>query len=208
MPQTERNSRPLRADAERNRRRIIDAAVAAFREQGFETGVAEIARRAGVGTATLFRNFPTKEDLIIAVVEARLTDALAICERAAKIEDAAAAFEQMMFEVADLQAADQGFLETIHSELFDDPALAAPKLRLVEVAGGVLRRAQESGAVRKDVVSEDMRHLLAAAVAQNCTQGADPGLYRRYLRIVLDGLKPAAASPLAPGPPALDPRLR
>lgn len=201
-------ARPLRADAERNRRRLVDAADAVFREHGFEAGVAQIARRAGVGPATLFRNFPTKEDLVIAVVGARLGEALAVCEVAAKVEDPAAAFEQMMFAVAEMQAGDQGFLETMHSNLIDEPALREPKQRLVETAGEILRRAQSAGAVRDDITAEDLRHLLASAVAQNCTQGAAPDLYRRYLRIVLDGLRPVAATPLEVGPPSPDQRLR
>ena len=66
--------RALRADAERNRRLVLDAAAAVFAERGLEAGVAEIAQRAGVGTATVFRRFPTKQDLIVAVVDARICD--------------------------------------------------------------------------------------------------------------------------------------
>ena len=65
--------RPLRADAERNRRRLLAAAAQLFREQGLDVGVAEIAQCAGVGRATLFRNFPTKQDLIAAIVIKRRT---------------------------------------------------------------------------------------------------------------------------------------
>lgn len=207
-PQPQASTRPRRADAERNRERLVAAAVAAFREHGFDIGVAEIARRAGVGSATLFRNFPTKDDLVIAVVEARMIEAMAICERAARLDDPTTAFEQMMFEIADLQADDVGFLETMHSVLFDDPALADIKQRLVTIAGGVLDRAQSAGVVRKDIVAEDLRFLLASAVAQDCVPEGAKGLHRRYLRIMLDGLKPAAASPLKPGPPDPDLGLR
>jgi len=69
------SERSLRADAERNRRRLLDAAQALFRERGLEVGVAEIAQRAGVGRGTLFRNFPTKQDLIAAIVIERMHEA-------------------------------------------------------------------------------------------------------------------------------------
>jgi AcrR family transcriptional regulator len=68
------DTRPLRADAERNRRRLIDAAVEVFAERGLEASTAEIARRAGVGQGTVFRRFPTKDDLVAAIVVDRLTD--------------------------------------------------------------------------------------------------------------------------------------
>ena len=71
-PPTER---VLRSDAERNRRRVLDAAQALFRERGLDVGVAEIAQRAGVGRGTLFRNFPTKQDLIAAIVIERMHEA-------------------------------------------------------------------------------------------------------------------------------------
>src|SRR5215472_3034478 len=69
------SDRALRADAERNRRRLLDAAQELFRERGLEVGVAEIAQRAGVGRGTLFRNFPTKQDLITAIVIDRMNEA-------------------------------------------------------------------------------------------------------------------------------------
>ncbi|MBI5310052.1 MAG: TetR/AcrR family transcriptional regulator [Actinobacteria bacterium] len=138
MTETTETTRPRRADAERNRGRLIEAAAEAFRESGFEVGVAEIARRAGVGSATLFRNFPTKDDLVFAVIEARLAEALEICKRAQAIEDPAESFEYLMFGIADFQARDLGFYEAMHSRVIDEPALFMHKNRLVEISGQVL----------------------------------------------------------------------
>src|SRR6476659_9745683 len=87
-------TRRPRADALRNRQRLIDAAVAVFAEQGLDVAVAEIARRAEVGTATLFRNFPTKDALIYAVIEARVTELLEVGKRAQQVDDPGEAFEQ------------------------------------------------------------------------------------------------------------------
>src|SRR5215468_8046970 len=71
------DDKPLRADAERNRRRVLDAAATLFGERGLDVGVGEIAQRAGVGRGTLFRNFPSKEHLIAAVVVERMNEAIA-----------------------------------------------------------------------------------------------------------------------------------
>ena len=79
----------LRADALRNRRRILDAAAEAFAESGLDVGVAEIARRAGVGPGTIFRRFPTKEDLIAAIVQERIEQMLALADEAALVGAAA-----------------------------------------------------------------------------------------------------------------------
>jgi AcrR family transcriptional regulator len=164
-------TRRPRADALRNRQRLIDAAVAVFAEQGLDVAVAEIARRAEVGTATLFRNFPTKDDLIYAVIEARVTELLEVGKRALEVEDPGEAFEQFLFGVCELQVRDRGFFEAIHSRLIDEPGL------------------MESGVVRADVGPEDLGFLISAAAGRE-------GHHERYLRILLDGLRPAGASAL------------
>src|SRR3954465_11493357 len=86
----------LRADAERNRRRILEAAAAAFAESGLDVGVAEIARRAGVGAGTIFRRFPTKEDLVVAIVEERIAQMVTLAEEALEEDDAGEAFRRFV----------------------------------------------------------------------------------------------------------------
>jgi AcrR family transcriptional regulator len=180
-------TRRPRADALRNRQRLIDAAVQVFAEQGLDVAVAEIARRAGVGTATLFRNFPTKDDLIYAVIEARVHELLAVAERAQQVEDPGAAFEQFLTDVCEFQTRDRGFFEAIHSRLIDEPELMQCKSSMMGVAEQILTRAQEAGAVRKDVGAEDLGFLVQAAATQD-------GHNDRYLRILLDGLRPPHAA--------------
>jgi AcrR family transcriptional regulator len=193
-------TRRPRADALRNRTRLIDAAVAVFAEHGLDVSVAQIASRAGVGTATLFRNFPTKDDLIYSVIEARVTELLEIGQRALEVEDPAASFEQFLFGVADIQVRDRGFFEAIHSHLIDEPELLQCKLEMTGVAEKILKRAQKAGVVRKDVVADDLRFIMSSAVSHDTA--AQPDLHRRYLRIVLDGLRPERASRLPVPPPA------
>ncbi len=182
-------TRRPRADALRNRQRLIDAAVAVFAEQGLDVAVAEVARRAEVGTATLFRNFPTKDDLIYAVIEARVTELLEVGRRAMEIEDPGEAFEQFLIGVCELQVRDRGFFEAIHSRLIDEPELMQCKKGMIGMGEQILARAQEAGVVRDDVGPEDLGFLISAAAGRE-------GHHERYLRILLDGLRPAGASAL------------
>jgi AcrR family transcriptional regulator len=193
-------TRRPRADALRNRTRLIDAAVAVFAEHGLDVSVARIASRAGVGTATLFRNFPTKDDLIYAVIEARVTELLELARRALEADDPAESFEQFLFGVADIQVRDRGFFEAIHSHLIDEPELLQCKLEMNGVADKILKRAQKAGVVRKDVVAEDLRFIVSSAVSHDAA--ARPDLHRRYLQIMLDGLRPERASRLPVAAPS------
>src|SRR6202020_3629255 len=96
-PDMESERRPLRADAERNRRRLLDAATAIFCERGLDVGVGEIAERAGVGRGTLFRNFPSKEHLIAAIVVERMNESIERAHAALDAGDPGAA----LFELID-----------------------------------------------------------------------------------------------------------
>ena len=106
----------LRADAERNRGLVLEAARAVFAEHGLEAGVAEVAERAGVGVATIFRRFPTKDDLLAALLEARVRE---ITELARK----AATFREFMVDAAAVHMADRGFCDCVDSEVFARPEL-------------------------------------------------------------------------------------
>ncbi|MGB0889953.1 MAG: TetR/AcrR family transcriptional regulator [Solirubrobacterales bacterium] len=185
--------RPLRADAQRNRERIIEAASEAFRELGLDASVAEIARRADVGSGTLFRNYPSKEDLIYAVIEARMQEWTHVAERALTEPDAAKAFEEFMLTAADAQYRDRGLFEAFKEGLLDKPELFDCKERAVCLSEEVLKRAQQAGAVRADVNADDLGNLTAAAAAAAERSGGGnykDSPYARYMRILLDGLKP------------------
>jgi AcrR family transcriptional regulator len=190
-------TRRPRADAARNRVLIVAAAMDAFRELGLDASVAEIARRAGVGTGTLFRNFPSKDDLISAVVETKMNEWSEAAELAIAEPDAAKAFEQFMFAAADAQMSDRGLAEAIKQHIIDRPELHACKMQALGLTNEILKRAQKAGAVRGDVVTEDLRYLINAAISSDPLPGnEDKQLYRRYLRIMLDGLRPDGSSKL------------
>ena len=195
----------LRADARRNRELLLSAAAEAFAEQGLDVGVAEIARRAGVGTATLFRRFPTKDDLILAVVEQRVEDVVRAFESGLEDHDPWRGLTGPMTTVTAMQSADRGFFEAVGEHLHNDPAFAPLRDRVQAAAARLVTRAQEAGVVRRDLAPEDVLLLLkAAAQATDLAGDAAPGLHERYLGIIFDGLRPAAATPLPCRAPTFD----
>lgn len=187
--------RALRADAERNRGLILEAAVAVFAERGLEAGVAEVAQRAGVGSATVFRRFPTKRDLIVAVVEARIAEMGDELEAALRAGDPWAGLVTAMEAIARVQARDRGLFEAIGGSVSGDEHLHAKHAELHVQLERIAARAKQAGALREDVEATDLP-LLAAGAASTCQVGAASELWRRYLGIMLDGLRPAAATPL------------
>jgi AcrR family transcriptional regulator len=189
--------RALRADAERNRALILDAASAVFAERGLEAGVADIAARAGVGSATVFRRFPTKQDLIVAVIEARIAEMGAQLEAALEAADPWEGLVTAMEAVALLQVRDRGLFEAIGGSVSADEHLHARHAELLATLDEIVGRAKAAGLLREDVAATDLP-MLAAAAAGTCqvAGGGVSELWRRYLAIILDGLRPAAATPL------------
>jgi AcrR family transcriptional regulator len=194
--------RALRADAERNRRRILDAARAVFAEEGLGAGVDSIAHAAGVGVGTLYRRFPTKQDLLAAVIEdgvERLADETEALEGG---DDPWGAFTAALHAFAGTIARDRGFFEVIHGAPELIPLAREAKERLMSALDRLLRRAQEAGAVRRDVVVQDVPALcLVAARLPSWRLDRQPDLWTRYLALLIDGLRPDAAHPLEHEPP-------
>ncbi len=191
----------LRADARRNRELLLRAAAEAFAEHGLDVGVAEIARRAGVGTATLFRRFPTKDDLVLAVVEERIREVVEVFESGLEDPDPWCGLVGPMTEVTKMQSVDRGFFEAVGDHLHNDAAFAPLRERVQSSAARLVSRAQEAGVVRDDLAPEDVLLLLKAAAQAADLAGDAPELHTRYLGIIFDGLRPAAATPLPCSPP-------
>jgi len=172
---------PLRADAERNLRRVLDAAAEVFAEQGPDVSVDEIARRAGVGHATVFRRFPTKDELIAAVTQERMRMLVGLAEEAMEDPDAGEALTGFIWRFAELHARDRGLYDCMErcGELAEAEGLHRAAAALVD-------RAQAAGALRKDVTAEDVHALVGSAVT-----ASPPDRWRQHLTVVLDGLKPS-----------------
>src|SRR3954464_10902416 len=112
----------LRADAERNRTALLAAARVVFGEHGLEASLDEIARRAGVGNATLYRRFPTRRDLIAAVFAGQMNEYVELADRALREPDPWSAFVGYLTRLFELQATDRGLSELLVSTSFDDDA--------------------------------------------------------------------------------------
>jgi AcrR family transcriptional regulator len=165
----------LRADARRNRAALLAAAREVFAEQGLDASLDEIARRAGVGNATLYRRFPSRRHLIAEVFASHMTAAVHLAEQALDHPDPWAAFVGYLTRVCELQATD------------DDERLATLRSTAQQRAADVLTRAQRAGRLRADFTGRDFALLMMAnaGVAQH---SADPQAWRRALALVIGGL--------------------
>jgi len=191
-------TRPLRADARRNREKIVVAAGDTFAEEGLDAQMEAIARRAGVGVGTLYRHFPTKDALVCALVEAKFA---VLAEEARRILAAGGdpwlGLRHLLFHGGATHAADRSMAQVwaaLPNRLFDD---AARDSGLQAATATLLERAQAAGAVRPDATIEDIPMVMCAlsGVVSAHEQGL-PGSWRRFLALVLDGLQAVDAEPL------------
>ena len=186
-----RTDRPLRADARRNREKILAAATAAFRESGLDSQVEDIARRAGVGVGTVYRHFPTKETLVTALAEAHF-DRLADIVEAALAQDGDAwdIFAAAIWRAAEPAAGDLAWCEIIAGHQSHLGRRLQGQLRLAAASAALIERAQAAGRIRPDASVEDLQAIMCGLghVATSARAGA-PLDWRRYLTIALDGLR-------------------
>jgi AcrR family transcriptional regulator len=189
------DDKPLRADAERNRRRLLDAAEALFCERGLEVGVGEIAQRAGVGRGTLFRNFPSKEHLIAAIVVDRMNEAIIRGRELVDAGDPATALFDFLDELVGRQRRDRALFDAVADTFLANPEIRAAHADVVGVLDALLARAQEAGAVRDDVGAIDVL-MLIKGVCQSASafEHIDPEIADRQLDLICAALsaKPAA----------------
>jgi AcrR family transcriptional regulator len=177
--------RPLRADAERNRRRLLEAAQALFREQGLEVSVAEIAQAAGVGRGTLFRNFASKEDLIAAILADTMHEVATQGRDLLGASDPTAAVFEFLEDMVGRQQLNRDIAEAIDESWLARDDIRAAQEELVGVLGRLLARAQESGGVRPDIGATDVLMLFkgACVAATHFGQG-DPTVIDRHLDLI------------------------
>ena len=170
--------RHLRADARRNRARLLDVAEEVFAADGIAVPIDEIARRAGVGIGTVYRHFPTKEALFEAIVLQRLTP----LTESARVPagDPTDQFFALFTRVIEVGTANKALIEAITG---DRTAVVAASRELLALLGKLLTQAQQAGGVRPDITPADLKPLLAGTVAMQ-RQGAN------LAKIVCDGLRP------------------
>lgn len=178
----------LRADAERNRSALLHAAREIFGEHGLDASLDEIARRAGVGNATLYRRFPTRRDLIAEVFAGQMTAWAVLADDALADPDPWHGFVTYVTRVCEIQATDRGLSDLLVNSSFDDDErlaelLATARRGTIEV----IKRAQDAGALRADLTRLDVRMLMMAnaGVAMRST---DPEAWRRLLTLFFEGV--------------------
>lgn len=189
--------RALRADAQRNRERLLEAAQTLFRERGLDVGVAEIAEAAGVGRGTLFRNFASKEDLIEAIVAERMYEAAAYGEELLRAEDPGDALFDFLGHMVGRQQLDRALFEALDETWLTKDVIRPAHAAVLEALEGLLKRAQEAGAVRTDVGAMDLLLMFKGACAAAASYAqVEPAIIDRQLDLIR-----ASVTPIPGGPP-------
>jgi len=199
-----RPGRLLRADAERNRQRILAAAAELFTERGLEPSLDDVARHAGVGVGTVYRRFPDKASLADALFDERIDALVALAEQAQAEPDAWAALVSFLERSGEMLVSNRGLRQILMfaAEGHDRGICARDRMR--PAIESLIERAQANGQVRADLRPTDvpMIEFMVAAAAEYAWQ-VRPTVWRRYLALILDALRPASAS----GRPLPEPEL-
>jgi AcrR family transcriptional regulator len=184
-------AKPLRADAARNRDRVLKTAYEAFAGEGIAIPLDEIARRAGVGAGTVYRHFPTKDALFRAVIADRLDHIVGEGRGMLDGPDAdEALFAFLRSIVLRWGAEDRGLVDALANAGFDWGSAPDAEAEFLALLGDLLAAAQEAGTVRAEVTVPEVKALVVGLQAM---QGYDEGVADRVTEVVLDGLRPAAS---------------
>jgi AcrR family transcriptional regulator len=194
----------LRADAEGNRRAIVDAAGQLFAEQGLGAPLDEIAKRAGVGSATLYRRFPDRCALVETVFAEQMDDYAAATRAALEAGDPWAGFVGLLTHMCAAQAADLGLAELLTTTLFDaGPRLAEIRREALENVRALIEHLHGARLLPADFADPDVvLVLIGNAGVVRATRADAPEAWQRHLAFVLAGLRQASAGPAMPPPPS------
>jgi AcrR family transcriptional regulator len=179
------DERPLRADARRNREKVLVAARAVFSENGRDAQMDDVARRAGVGVGTVYRHFPTKEALAEALVRERFEEIAGYAREALEREDAWQGFCELIWRAAERNAADMAFCEAV---AFTDQSRVVEEVGLARSTATLMERARAQGRMRADATVADVPMLMCGAGSVMRMSPASDA-WRRYLTLMLDGLR-------------------
>ncbi len=183
----------MRADAVRNRAKIVEAARAAFAESGLATQMEDVARRADVGVGTLYRHFPTKDALVRALIVDKFERMAEVARRALEDEaDPWEAFAGVLREGAERQQRDRSLAQTLAGQPQEAFEAAVNETRLNEHMAELIARAQRAGVVRTDLRAEDIPLVMCGLGAVMQSQRN----WERYLHLVLDGFRACGAETL------------
>ena len=181
--------RPLRKDAVRNRQRVIDAARDLFATRGLSATLNEVAHHGGIGVGTVYRRFPTKEELIEAIFEDAIDEVAALADTGLEFDDSWAGFTWFAEQMGQQTATDRGLREILYGKGGGN-RVGAARTRLVPKLAKLVERAQKDGYLRPGITDSDMPILgLLAGTVSEFAGHVDPELWRRYVAIFLDGLR-------------------
>jgi AcrR family transcriptional regulator len=181
-----RSAPSTRRDAVRNRAALTRAAHAAFRQDGLDVAVDAIARRAGVGVATLYRHFPTKQDLVDAVTEAVVGDLEAAAEQALMIRDRALVLRAFLTAALAQQRENRGFMEAITQHALPEARLEVLAERVLAIVAPIADAAHAAGTLAPELGPDDVLAAMRMLGAAGST--IRPGPPERHLAVVLGGL--------------------
>jgi AcrR family transcriptional regulator len=184
---------PLRADAHRNRVRLLAAARELFAAHGLDVPMADIARHAGVSNGTLYNRFPSRGDLVEAVFLDRLETLVALAATALAGTDPWDGFVSYLTGACELQAADRGFNQVAAHGMPDTAAVRELRQAGLVAVTEIMSRAQRAGDLRSDVTVDDLAFVIWGV---SRTVESAPGAWRRHLALMLDGFRAAGAHPL------------
>ena len=194
-------SRRLRADAARNRAAIVAVAREVFAEQGLEAPLEAIAARAGVGIATLYRRFPTREKLVAAALTEKVAEYAEAAEQALAVADPWDGFAGFVQRICELQAGDRGLSDLLSMTLSADEQVEQLRRTANDRVVTLIERAKAGGTLRQDFAGEDLVLLLiATAAVMHVTRADAPGAWRRFVALALDAFR-RQDSPELPAPP-------
>jgi AcrR family transcriptional regulator len=193
----------LRADATRNRDAILAAAKEIFAERGIEASLEEIAARARVGIATLYRRFPSRQHLVAAALVEKVAKYADAAEAALAIPDAWAGFCSYVRTICELQAGDRGLADLLSMTLPADEYVERLRRTAQDHVATLIDRAKAAGQLREDFVSEDLLILLIAnAALVHVTRAEAPGASQRLVALALDAFGRTDAPRSLPAPPS------
>jgi AcrR family transcriptional regulator len=184
--------RPLRRDAERNRQRILRAAAEVFTQRGLDATLDDVARQAGVGVGTVYRRFPDKESLVAELFADRIDAMVAVAEEALAAPDPWRALVAYLEYAVNTLASDVGLRQLMMFATYGRDQVAYAREQMRPVVSKLVQRAQEAGQLRRDFSATDVPMIaFMLASAAEYAGPVQPDLWRRYLALVIDGLRPA-----------------
>ncbi|MCZ8380051.1 TetR/AcrR family transcriptional regulator [Mycobacterium sp. CPCC 205372] len=182
--------RGLRKDAERNRQRVLEAARELFAAKGMEATLNDVAQHANVGVGTVYRRFATKEELVDAIFEHGIQQVVALAEAALQQEDSWDGFVWFVEQLCELTATDRGLRQMVYSTAYGGYGVDCARERIAPLTSKLVERARDDGHLRADIEPTDVPCLgLLAGTVGEWAGHVEPGLWRRYVALLLDGMR-------------------